>query len=694
MTDQDPAELDIDPARPSIWRNLSFVWLVPILALAVSLGLAWQTVANRGVPIEIMFNSASGIVSGETTLRYRDVVIGTVEDVSFTHDLGKVRVRARVNKDVAPYLDSQAQFWVVRPAVSTRGISGISTVLSGVYIEGAWDQTPDTPQRHFEGLDGPPLVQPGRAGKRITLITDDGRLLSEGAPVLFRGVEVGRLERPRLTVSTDMIVVDAFIEAPHDRRLNTATRFWDTSGFRVSISGAGLSVDFDSMATLLAGGLEFGSIFDGGAPVSPGHVFNVYASEGDARKSVFTRSTAQAIDVAAQFNESVAGLEVGAEVRLSGLKVGEVAAITTRIHETDSGPTIQLITRLSLEPGRLGLPPEAGREDALDFLEAAVTGGLRARLATTSLFSSALVVDLVELPDAEPASLDRDADPLPILPTAPSDLPDFTATAEGVFERINALPIEEMIDHAIALMTSIEDFTRSEKLRALPGDAAALLADARTLIQDEATRALPGELRDTVAELRGIASDLRRSGALETLGSALEKANVAAANISAASAEVPALVEDLRAVAQKARSLEAEELIKAAREVLKSADAVIGAPGARDLPETLNGALAEIRSSLAELREGGMVDNANAAMASAKSATDALKTAAETLPELSARMTRLAGQAEALVAAYGARSDFNDETIAALRAMREAARSVSELARTLERDPALLIRGR
>ncbi|AVO39859.1 MCE family protein [Pukyongiella litopenaei] len=677
-----------------MWRNLSFVWLVPILALAVSLGLAWQTVANRGVPIEIIFNSASGIVSGETTLRYRDVVIGTVEDVSFTDDLGKVLVRARVNKDVAPYLDSQAQFWVVRPAVSTRGITGISTVLSGVYIEGAWDQTPDAPQRRFEGLDGPPLVQPGRAGKRITLITDDGRLLSEGAPVLFRGVEVGRLERPRLTVSTDMIVVDAFIEAPHDRKLNTATRFWDTSGFRVSISGAGLSVDFDSMATLLAGGLEFGSIFDGGVPVSPGHVFNVYASEGEARKSVFTRSTAQAIDLAAQFNESVAGLEVGAEVRLGGLKVGEVAAITTRIHESDAGPTIRLMTRLSLEPGRLGLPAQASREDALDFLEAAVNGGLRARLATTSLFSSALVVDLVELPDAEPAGLDRDADPLPTLPTAPSDLPDFTATAEGVFERINALPIEEMIDHAIALMTGIEEFTRSEKLRALPGDAAALLADARTLLQDEATRALPGDLRDTVAELRGIATDLRRSGALESLGEALEKANVAAANISTASAEVPALVEDLRAVAQKARSLEAEELITAAREVLESADAVIGAPGARELPETLNGALAEIRSSLAELREGGMVDNANAAMASARSATDALKTAAETLPELSARMTRLAAQAEALVAAYGARSNFNDETIAALRAMREAARSVSELARTLERDPALLIRGR
>ena len=77
MTDRGPAELDISPARPSPWRNLSFVWLVPILALVVSLGVAWRSFSERGVLIEISFLNASGVTAGETTIRYRDVVIGT-----------------------------------------------------------------------------------------------------------------------------------------------------------------------------------------------------------------------------------------------------------------------------------------------------------------------------------------------------------------------------------------------------------------------------------------------------------------------------------------------------------------------------------------------------------------------------------------------------------------------------------------
>ena len=44
MTDMpQPAEMERRPRKPSPWRNLSVVWLVPVLALVVSLGIAWRT---------------------------------------------------------------------------------------------------------------------------------------------------------------------------------------------------------------------------------------------------------------------------------------------------------------------------------------------------------------------------------------------------------------------------------------------------------------------------------------------------------------------------------------------------------------------------------------------------------------------------------------------------------------------------
>ena len=695
MTDPEPADLNIEPPRPSFWRNLSFVWLVPVLALAVSLGLAWQTYSDRGVLIDITFPSASGVVPGETTVRFRDVSVGTVEDVSFTEDLSRVKVTARIDKTMAQFIDADAQFWIVSPKVSARGISGLSTVLSGVYIEAAWDQSIGPPARRFEGLENPPLVQPGRAGKRITLISDDGRLLSDGAPVFFHGIEVGRLERPRLTVSTDMIVVDAFIEAPHDRRLNTATRFWDTSGLEVSIGGSGLNVKFESLAALVAGGVAFDSIYEGGTPVSPGHVFTVFPSEAEARKSLFVRAPVEAVQIAAEFGESVSGLEAGADVRYGGLKVGEVTAISAHIEETEFGPEIRPMARLSIEPDKLGLPRDAGTEGVLDFLDAAVQRGLRAQLAAKNLFSGALVVELVEIEDAPAATFDRDAEPLPILPSHVSNLPDFTATAEGLFERINNLPIEEVLNQAISTMASIEEIARRDSTLSLTDNAAALLDDTRALINDAATRALPSQIEGAVAEIREVVSGLRgEDGVMAQLRLALEQANAAIANVATASEEFPALVADLRDVAAKANALNAEELVAAATRVMESADALIGSEETRQLPSNLNASLEQVRTALEELREGGVVENANAAMASARDAAAAVEAAAEGLPELSARLDDLVRQAEGLMAAYGDRSAFNEESLSALREVRSAARAVSQLARAIERDPASLIRGR
>jgi paraquat-inducible protein B len=694
VTDLRPSDLEISMPRPSPWRNLSLVWLVPILALAISLGVAWQSYAQRGVLIEIEFLNASGVTEGETTVRYRDVVVGRVERVHFTEDLGRVVVAARIDREIAPFLDADAQFWVVRPEVTTRGISGLSTVLSGVYIEGAWDAEPGAPLTRFVGLDGPPLVQPGREGKRITLRSTDGRRITAGAPVLFRGVEVGRLEQPRLTASGDSIVVDAFIDSPHDRRLTDATRFWDTSGFSVTLGPGGVSLDVASLAALVAGGVEFDNIYEGGQPVGPGHVFDIFPDEAAARRSLFVRSSAEAVRIAVHFGDSVSGLAPGAAVRLGGIKVGQVEAIAAEVSDTETGPDVRLLANLAIDPALLGLPRDADREDVLDFFEKAVARGLRARLATSSLFSAALVVDLVEIADAAPAAFERDAEPLPLLPSVESDLPDLTATAEGLLERVNALPIEALLEQAIATLASVEELARAESTLAVPQSARALLEDVRTLVNDEATRSLPSDLRDAVSELRQVVAELREGGAVANLASAVERASVAADNIATASADFPALVEDLRSVAAKANALEAEELIAAATRVLESADAVIGSEEAKALPPALAGALEEVRGTLAELREGGAIENANATMASARSAADSVAAAVERLPDLSARLEQLVAQAEGLVAAYGARSDFNSETLAVLREVRAAARSVSQLARTIERNPNSLILGR
>lgn len=832
--------MNVTPPRRSAWRNLSPVWLVPLLALAVSLGIAWQSFADRGTLIQISFQNASGVVADETTIRYRDVVIGQVEDVSFTDDLTRVLVSARVENNVVPYLDADAIFWVVRPEVTTRGISGLSTVLSGVYIEGAWDDVPGTPLRDFVGDDAPPLVQPGRAGKRITLQTDDGTTITYGAPVLYRGIEVGRLETPRLSADGETVLVDAFIEAPHDAQLSEATRFWDASGFEFSLGTAGLSLDFDSLASLVSGGIAFDNLYEDGAPISPGHVFTLYEDETKARRNRLVQGPSRGVTFSILFDESVNGLEPGDEVSYQGLDVGEVTELRSRIVETPFGPELSLLVNVAIDPQRMGLPADAERDAVVAFFRAAIANGMRARLATESLLSSDLLVELVVLEEVEEARLVEEEGEAPRLPSVQSNLPNFTATAEGVLERINALPIEEVMEQAISLMDSIEDIARSDDLRAapgaavalidetralvageamqglpdelraavadvraivgdlrdegavdalsralrsldetmtdlrtasarapdlaedlaalteeeipalladlrgltekadaleienlvasaartldridallarpetqaLPGQAGALLDDTRALVGSEAVTRLPQDLRDALADARSLVDDLRAEGAVEALGRALRNFDRAMADVSTATeaapqmsenlrrmteTDLPALLQDLQEVARKAEALDLQGLVDSASSTLARIDGLVGSTDTQELPATLNDALTEMRFALADLRQGGVVENLNDTLASASEAARSVAQATDGLPQLAARLERLVGETETVVRAYGERSDFNQETLDALREVRDAARAVSQLARAIERSPNSLIFGR
>ena len=690
----EPAELEIERPGRSFWRNLSFVWLVPILAIAVSLGVAWKAYSERGGLIEITFSSAAGVLPGETTVRYREVVIGTVETVSFTPDLGRVVVRARVDQDVLPFLDKEAQFWVVSPQVTTRGISGLSTVLSGVYIDGAWDAESSGAVTSFVGLENPPLIQPGRPGQRVTLRTTPGVGVSEGGPVLYRGLEVGRLERPRLAEDGKTVVVDAFIQSPHDQRLNAATRFWDTSGFSVSFGAAGFALNVDSISSLIAGGVAFDNIYENGQPVAAEYVYDIFYDESEARASAFAPSLGDAVTVSVAFNESISGLAAGAPVQLGGLNVGEVTAIAARIVETDRGPEVRLMANLGLDPKRLGLGDTAGAGEVYSFLERAVEEGLRARLATSGLFSSSLIVELSTLAETAPAAFNRDAQPFPVLPSVTSNLPDFTSTVEGVLERINRLPVEDTLNQAIKTMAALEALLSNPDLLDVPGEAKGLISDARGLLNSEETQAIPAELRGAIADLRSIVAELREQGTIAALSSAIEKLDATMVNVSAASDEFPKLVQDLRDLVAKANSLPAEELIASATKVLDSVDALIGTEEARKLPPALTGALDEVRGMLAELRSGGVIENVNATLQSARNAAGSVELAAQDLPAVIDKLESVLSRADGLIATYGARSDFSSETLAMLREVRSAAKMVGQLARTIERNPNSLILGR
>lgn len=813
MTDTPPpAPMDIQPGRSGFFRQMSIVWLVPLIALAVSLGVAWQNYANQGTEIEIQFENASGIAAEETEVKYRDVTVGRVEKVAFAEGLKEVLVTVRIDNEIAPYLDQDAEFWVVRPDVSVRGISGLDTVLSGVYIEGNWNDDPDFQQYEFVGLEEPPLTRAGQNGTEIILRTKDGSSLTTGAPVLHKGIQVGYLETPRLSANGNSVTATAFIEAPFDRRITTNTRFWDTSGFSVSFGTGGISLDVSSIASLIEGGIAFDTVVSGGDPVRDGDNFDLFDSEESARTSLINNPDLPQLEVAVMFDGSVNGLASGSEVRFRGLRVGTVAELNAvTVEDRVFGPSVQLRTVLAIEPGRMGLSSEATPEDALDLIADLVrTNNLRARLVTGNILSGSLNVELFEEPEAERAFVDLAAKPYPIIPTTTNVITDVADEAQGVLARINALPIEDLMNGAVDLMDSIEQVVRSEGVSQAPDEIVALLQDTRNIVGSDDVQAIPEELRAIVTQLNSIVEeagnadlvtrigglvdstssvvatidtatqnlptltteiealvakanalelaalvtetnetlniietfmatealnaapealvglvddaralianddlqampgDLRRVvGEIDTilgtlneadlatqLSEAITSANNAAASVEAATSGLPAITAQLDELATKANTLDFEGLVKETTDTLAAINTLVAADATQDLPASLSSALDELSLFLGEVREGGAIENVNAALASAADAARAIEDAASSLPALSSRASALVSRTDAVIQSYGDRSRFSAETLSTLRDIQEAADAVSALARAIQRNPSSLLTGR
>src|SRR5450432_460534 len=235
--------------------RISVIWIIPILALLVALGIAVQRYRSQGPSITIVFKAGEGIEAGKTLIKYKDVTIGRVTAVELTEDFAKVLVRAQIAKHAAGLMMVDAKFWVVRPSISLSGISGLSTLLSGNYI-GFQPGQLDASQDYFVGLDVAPVITE-QEGRQYALNTDDLWSLEVGSPIYYRRLQVGQVIAYDLTPDGKGVKVKVFVNAPYDKFVFPGTRFWNASGIDVSVGADGVKVSTQSLVALLVGGLAF-----------------------------------------------------------------------------------------------------------------------------------------------------------------------------------------------------------------------------------------------------------------------------------------------------------------------------------------------------------------------------------------------------------------------------------------------------
>src|SRR5690554_3187807 len=236
--------------------RISLAWLVPIIAALVALSMVVQNWLSAGPQISVSFLTAEKLEANKTQVKYKNVVIGLVTDISLSEDRTRVNATIELDQNNEAFIREDAQFWVVRPRIGAGGVSGVDTLLSGSFIGADPGQSSET-RREFVGLEAPPLVTFGAEGKRFTLRTDDLGSLGIGSPVYYRRIPVGQVVSYELSEDGKGVAVQIFVNAPYDGFVTADTRFWNASGVDVSLAADGFKVSTESLSSILAGGIAF-----------------------------------------------------------------------------------------------------------------------------------------------------------------------------------------------------------------------------------------------------------------------------------------------------------------------------------------------------------------------------------------------------------------------------------------------------
>jgi len=467
--------------------RVSFAWLLPLAAVLFACWVLWQAYIERGPLVDIRFDKAGGVIAGETRVRRNDVDVGRVETVRLADDLNSVVVGVRLDPQVSPYLDDDTRFWIVNARINTTEISGLGTLLSGSYIEVDWDDIPGERQTEFVGLDEPPLTTRGTPGLRLTLNADEAGYIYVGSPVFLRQIEVGRVERRRLSDDATQVLFDIFVEAPFHNHVYPETRFYGVSGVEGSIGSDGATVRVESIAALFTGGIAFETSPSGLASPSikrDGARFKLFDSRGDARESLFDGDDDQQFRLIARFEGSVKGLRSGAPIEYNGLTVGRVADVSVKLPENTGTASIATVI-LQFQPRRLGLD-NVTQSEWYKTVDGLVEGGLRVQLSTGNLLTGSLVVKLVNKPEDIKMAVDYSNKPYPSLPVIASNVEAVTADVETLVKNLSELPLDSLVTAATQLLQETRRLVADPEIAGLPEQ----LSETMTSIS-EATRSLP-----------------------------------------------------------------------------------------------------------------------------------------------------------------------------------------------------------
>lgn len=315
-------EQEIFEAKIEDKKAVSFIWILPLIILAILGWIAYESYMKKGTNISVIFKSAEGLKENVTPLEYKGLQLGKVTKISMHEDLKSVKVNILVDNEVAKYVASEgSSFWIKKPTVSLTKISGLNTLISGYKIE--LSPTFKTQEEYdkgnskyfFNGLDTQPNDEFDDEGYYISLIANDKDNVEVGTPIFYNKFQIGEIIAKEFIF--EKVYFTAYIYDKFNYLVNKSSQFVINEALKVSYGASGLNIEVGSLYSALVGGVTIITPNKEAEKISKDEAYILYGKKDDLKNKEF-------------FNINfidVNGIEENTPIMFKGIEIGRITEV-------------------------------------------------------------------------------------------------------------------------------------------------------------------------------------------------------------------------------------------------------------------------------------------------------------------------------------------------------------------------------
>jgi paraquat-inducible protein B len=213
-------------------------------------------VNKRGPIIKITLDDAAGIQAEKTRVRFRGVNIGQVKKIRIAPDHKGVVLDVMLDRTAKEFAVEGSRYWVVAPKVGFQGVSGLETLVEGVYIAAQPGPEGAKSKSEFKGAAGGESSDQLEDTVAYYLETDNIGSVSLDDNITFRGMKVGTVSKINLSKTSQTVIVQINIENRFMKLIRENTAFWRKTAVQAKLGLFNSELKISSLDALLHGGIE------------------------------------------------------------------------------------------------------------------------------------------------------------------------------------------------------------------------------------------------------------------------------------------------------------------------------------------------------------------------------------------------------------------------------------------------------